>query len=61
MKESAYLCVRGRSSPLAMMESTAHPNHRQEGVALNCCILDLSQTMLLFAAHIMVTRDKIIA
>lgn len=61
VKESAYLCVRGRSSPLAMMESTAHPNQRQEGVALNCCILDLSEAILLFAARFMVTRDKIIA
>lgn len=44
-----------------MMESTAHPNQRQEGVALNCCILDLSEAILLFAARFMVTRDKIIA
>ena len=44
-----------------MMESTANPNQRQEGVALNRCIPDLSEAILLFTAHITVTRDKMIA
>lgn len=61
MKESADLCVRGRSSPLAMMESTADSNQRQEGGALHCCILDLSEAILLFTAYIIVTGDKITA
>lgn len=44
-----------------MMESTAHSNQRQEGGALHCCILDLSEAILLFTAYIIVTGDKITA